>query len=248
MSGANCYSHTSLINAATDDLRQVLRPAVLEPGVLARLSADLRAGHACVIRDAFAPDLAERVFAALDGCTAWQVVEQFARPFQNFRHCMLLDREQLSAPLLEYEHLLGAAGTRQFMSELSGVDCLAEPEVNITYYRPGDYQWPHADAGDGRNLSFVWNLTKGWQREWGGHLYWCSPPANVVPAFNTLVLFRVTTASYHFVCPVSPLARTKRLAVSGWWKGDGAVPVHPTGTDWYRGPLAAIGDGVYRIG
>jgi hypothetical protein len=246
MAIAGCYSNP--IDTATDDLRTLMRPTLLEPATLARLGEGLRAGHACVVRDAFRPELAERVHAALEACDAWQVVEQFARPFQNFRHCLLLDRAHFTAPLIECEQLIGGEPTRRFMSELSGIDCMGEPEINVSYYRPGDYQLPHADAGDGRNLSFVWNLSRAWQREWGGHFYWCSPPTNIVPAFNTLVLFRVTTASYHFVCPVSPLARAKRLAVSGWWKGAGAVPVHPTGTDWYRGPLEPIGDGVYRIG
>ena len=37
--------------------------------------------------------------------------------------------------------------------------------------------------------------------------------------FNTLVLFVVTDASAHLVTQVSPYAKTKLLAINGFWVG-----------------------------
>ena len=230
-----------------DDLSSVLRPALLEPDVLERLTLALASGRLCVLRDAFIADFAESTHAALDASEGWELVEQYARPFMNYRHMMLF-QNHFSAELHRCEAVFSSEPTKRLMCRLSGVDCLGPVDTpNVTLYRPGDYQFPHADAGAKRSVSFVWNLSKSWQREWGGHFFWCSPPTNLVPAFNTLLLFRVTSDSYHFVCPISPKAEAKRLAISGWWSGEGALENHPTSELWYRGPLDPIGDGVYVV-
>jgi hypothetical protein len=46
----------------------------------------------------------------------------------------------------------------------------------------------------------------------------------VTPEFNSLVLFRVSRASLHFVTPVAPHAEGGRLSVSGWWHRPVAAP------------------------
>ena len=69
-------------------------------------------------------------------------------------------------------------------------------------------------------MAYVWHLSKNWKPEWGGALYWCKHHHHVAthPAsFNTLVLFRVTTSSSHFVTTVSPQHKGKRLTFNGWW-------------------------------
>ena len=72
-----------------------------------------------------------------------------------------------------------------------------------------------------RTVAYVWHLSKGWQPEWGGGLYWADNAQNqrIYPAsFNTLVLFLVTPSSSHFVTPVSRHAAGQRLAFNGWWQ------------------------------
>ena len=84
-------------------------------------------------------------------------------------------------------------------------------------YLPGDHSLPHRDFGGNRSVAFVWHLTRQWQSEWGGHLYWCPSGTSIAPLFNCLILFNVAASSLHLVTAVSPYARGKRLAVSGWW-------------------------------
>ena len=68
-------------------------------------------------------------------------------------------------------------------------------------------------------MAFVWHLTKDWDPKWGGDLYWCRAHHFVTPSFNTLALFTVGPDSAHFVTHVAPGARSKRLAINGWWTG-----------------------------
>lgn len=69
----------------------------------------------------------------------------------------------------------------------------------------------------------MWHLSKDWQPEWGGALYWAQEPHNIAfkaASFNTLVLFSVNTKSSHFVTSVSPHATQKRLSFNGWFQSD----------------------------
>merc|ERR1712224_808711 len=75
--------------------------------------------------------------------------------------------------------------------------------------------------GGQRTVAYVWHLSKSWKPDYGGALYWCKHHHHVAthPAsFNTLVLFRVTTSSSHFVTAVSPRHKGKRLTFNGWWQ------------------------------
>lgn len=92
---------------------------------------------------------------------------------------------------------------------------VAEP----SYYKPGDYSLPHSDHKFQRTVAFVWHLSKRWRPEWGGSLYWAQRPLTYAPpSFNTLYIFTVSTASVHFVSPVTPYAEEKRLCFNGWWQ------------------------------
>ena len=107
------------------------------------------------------------------------------------------------------------------MERLAGVDCSSIATLSASWYMPGDHSFPHHDravnADGSRELAFVWQLTKNWQADWGGALYWCGTLSSIVPKFNALSLFKVSNTSDHFVTQVTPNAQGKRLAVSGWW-------------------------------
>ena len=112
-----------------------------------------------------------------------------------------------------------------------------------TWYRQGDFISPHNDMVGNRGVSFVLSMTKGWERDFGGSFYWLNGQSHeVVPEFNTLVLFMPSPRSIHVVSPVTyrgarqahrrrpskeggdasggwqpPKARS-RFAVSGWFE------------------------------
>jgi hypothetical protein len=232
------------------DLRDVLRRDVLESADLrAQLRRALLAGRPCVIRDAFAADYAERVYAALDSIKDWEPVERFRQPFSSFCSHSLVDRALFPAALNECEAMFAHAETRAAAAELSGLQCHGESIFNATLYLPADYLSPHNDVGGGRSVSFIWQLSKDWLPQWGGHLFWCSPPTNIAPTFNTLILYRVAAESYHAVLPVTPHARGKRFTISGWWTDpdEHASPAAPP-APWYRGPMRELAPGVLTIG
>ena len=79
---------------------------------------------------------------------------------------------------------------------------------------------PHSDDSAGRTVAFVWHLSRNWDPEWGGSLFWQAEPSGraYIPAsYNTLHLFSVTRQSDHFVTPVSAYAEEERLAFNGWF-------------------------------
>ena len=71
-----------------------------------------------------------------------------------------------------------------------------------------------------RVLTFNYWLTKNWLSDWGGKLIWENPYAEIVPTFNTLVMFLPTQISHHWVEKVAETVTEPRLAISGWFMTD----------------------------
>ncbi len=210
-------------------LQTILHPATFrDPGVLATIGRELEDGRAVVIADAFDEALALRAHAALERCTTWQRYEGY-EPFFQFHHHNLYGVENLPPEVLDCGRVLGSTPTRLLLSVLTGADCRGPLTLAASLYLPGDYSLPHTDACGARSLAYVWYLTKGWLPEWGGHFVWCPTGAVVNPTFNSLVLFKVTETSLHFVAPVSRHARGRRLSVNGWWNA--SIPRVPAAKD-----------------
>ena len=182
----------------------------------------LRAGKIVVLRDAFHRDFAEATHSALsDPSLPWTRNEAYFDDGYSFCHSNVHDSSRwpggLHAALGVFDH----PGTKQRISELSARDCLGAAIGSPSYYAPGDYSLPHSDWMGQRTVAYVWHLSKGWQPDWGGGLYWAQNAQNqrIYPAsFNTLVLFLVTPSSSHFVTPVSRHAAGQRLTFNGWWQ------------------------------
>jgi hypothetical protein len=230
-------------------LDRALRSDLLTGGaLLPSIAAELRQGGVCVIRDALDVELANAIHGCLDRLDEWEKIEVFKQPYTSYKHLGLLDPGRFPEPVARFAGLFDHASSRRLMAEASGADTSGPTELYVSYFPPGCYQLPHTDFGGGNNVSFVWNLTKDWNASWGGHFFWCSPPTNIVPTFNTLVLFRPSPLSYHFTCPVAPQAEGKRLAITGWWTG--VVPAQaapPPATGWYRGALRDLGSGIFAL-
>jgi hypothetical protein len=234
----------------TPGLRTLLREDVFaDTGLYAALKHELRAGHACVIRDALHPDFAERVWQSLDSFDRWDSFRGYRSAFHSASGYAILDRSKLTPELIECERMLSSPHTRALISDLVGCDCDGDVVLDPKLYLPGDFFSPHADTNDDRVATFTWQLTRDWLPRWGGHFVWCDPVTNFSPTFNTLILFKATATGYHMVTPVSPQARGKRLAVSAWWTSRKGTPkVHETSSDWYRGPVRSIAANVFAVG
>ncbi len=220
-----------------------LRASLRGPGsALAEAGRRLAAGSLVAIPNAFEPAFAERMHRCLDRCTDWRVYEGYEEQF-HFHHHNLYDTHEFPPDLAWCAQVFGSAGTKEWVSRLSGRPCDGPTEVSASWYLPGDHSLPHndiaaTDAHFSRQVAFVWHLAKDWQPQWGGALYWCSQGLYLPPVFNTLWLFNVGPESNHFVTHVSPYAQGKRLAINGWWTGPGA-----TGNRVPKGPARiATGD------
>ncbi|MBV9890996.1 MAG: 2OG-Fe(II) oxygenase, partial [Rhizobacter sp.] len=213
-----------------------LRPS-LRATAVHELRGRLAAGGLAVIRDAFEPDFAERMYRALDSCTAWRVHENYAERFSYYHH-NVYHPEDFPADLAWCAKIFDAKRSKAWATRLSGRTCLGPTSISASWYLPGDHSLPHSDnvttgAHYIRQLAFVWHLAKDWRPEWGGAFYWCPKASYMPPAFNTLYLFNVGPESTHFVTQVSPYAQGKRLTINGWWTGPAV-----TGDPVWTGPEA----------
>jgi Rps23 Pro-64 3,4-dihydroxylase Tpa1-like proline 4-hydroxylase len=137
-----------------------------------------------------------------------------------------------------------------FFSKLSRSH-LIKHNLNPTWYKQGDHITIHNDKVKNRRLSYIIHLgrnaTQGgryWNKDYGGNLVWCDPPQVIVPHFNSMTIFAVSSRSYHFVEPVwiddttsaaadesssnyhhtesttIPQGKPKRFAISGFYFSD----------------------------
>ena len=102
---------------------------------------------------------------------------------------------------------------------------ISSTTFGVRNFKPGDLSGMHTDNVKGRSggLSMTayftdpglhWDATAA-----GGHFVWCAEPqtpVKIVPEYNTILLFKVGTASKHFVEPVLDGARA-RYVIQGWW-------------------------------
>lgn len=207
-------------------LELILEPAVLQPESWSRIREGLRAMKLVVIRDAIKPDYAEKVHAALDGSRSWKAYEGANKDF-HFRHHNIYTGGAFPPIVNQCRALFSSTRTKSLISELSNRDCSAATTCTASWYMPSDYSLPHEDCSTTeplRQVAFLWHLTKNWEREWGGHLYWGPTQELLPPSFNTLMLFAIRPDGMHFVAPVALKAGGKRLAITGWWNGATPYP------------------------
>ena len=200
------------------DLQQLLNPRIFsDPAMVDRLGTWLRQGRAIIVPDALPQDFAEDVHRDLTQSTRWTVLEG-GHDFFHFRASAITELEGQSPALTECSRFFRSTATRRFVADLSGNDCSGRPHVTAGWYRPGEYALPHDDTGTkGRSVAYVWYLTKDWRQEWGGAFFWCPTGQYLLPRFNTLMIFNVMPSNVHLVCPVAPIATSKRITINGFW-------------------------------
>ena len=233
-------------DAGALSLETYLRPSLRGPGsALKDAIPRMAAGELIVIRNAFEPDFAERMYRGLDSCTAWRPYEGYDEDF-SYHHHNLYHPEEYPTDLAWCSKIFGSSGTKEWVKRLSGRSCPGAAQFSASWYLPGDYSLPHNDIAESdeklnRQVAYVWHLAKDWRSEWGGAFYWVPTASYLPPAFNTLYLFNVGPDSTHCVTQVSPYARGKRLVINGWWTG-----MTQTGDPAWKGP-DRIGTGSTEI-
>jgi len=216
------------LRSTLSSLEFFLNPKVFEDAKTKhQISDHLKNNNLVVIRDALQAPVAERMFECLDQFSNWQPYEDYSYEFHYHHHNIYPDNKLYPHDLLWCREIFASEATKALIQELSGRDCSGPGLLSASLYLPGDHSLPHDDfsdeGGTNRQVAFVWHLTKDWQRNWGGALYWCKTNRYIPPSFNSLILFNVGKDSFHHVTTVSPYAQSKRLAISGWWTG--AKPV-----------------------
>lgn len=187
---------------------------------LQRIGQALQAGKLVVIKNAFSASFAEQMFRSLQQCPAWGLRERCTD--NVYYHFHYVD-SPLPAALDFCKAVFSSELTKKFVQKLSNRDCSSVTEMSASWYQPGDFLMPHNDMSSGRQVAYVWHLSKDWHPTWGGDFFWSQSNRFVHPSFNTLLLFTVSHHSVHLVTQVLPTARSMRLAIGGWWTSQDVV-------------------------
>lgn len=108
-----------------------------------------------------------------------------------------------------------------FMRQLTGCPDITRMDVIVARYLPGHFLTLHDDSNsnEGREQTYILNLTKDWRPEWGGLLHITDKNQQevihtFVPKFNSMILFQ--PPRWHFVSQVSNYAKLPRYTLTGW--------------------------------
>lgn len=140
----------------------------------------------------------------------------------------LCDPDQPKNPLIEVLQFLNCAPTLEFFRQITGRDDVQWVDAQATLYQAGHFLKSHSDLDDDnvRAAAYVLNLTKLWERDWGGYLQFFNDDHDIEyalrPIFNALNIFLVPTD--HSVGIVSPFAPEDRLSITGWLRTDTPPP------------------------
>jgi len=205
--------------AELSSLFDLLNPSLQDPEFLAHVGRLIADNRAVVLPNAVQAEMAGELHRALDTSRAWSIHSYFneERPYFQFKHCGLYD-SATPPELRKLGCILDSTATKSQLSDITGCDCRGTFQIGAAGYNSGDYSFPHNDDGGLRSVSFLWYLSKGWRPEWGGQFVWCPTGAMITPEYNTIVLFKVSPSSLHFVTQVSHNARDRRLAIVGFWE------------------------------
>jgi SM-20-related protein len=133
--------------------------------------------------------------------------------------------------IFDFYEFINSAPVLDFVRRLTGLDGIRWADGQATWYKPGHFLKAHTDeeAATGRVAAYVMNLSREWERDWGGFLQFFDSRDNVEeafkPSFNTFNIF--TIPQLHSVSMVATYVKAERLAVTGWFRTDD--PLGPIG-------------------
>ena len=130
-------------------------------------------------------------------------------------------REFAQHPLYDFAEAVHQPEYLDFLRTLTGHANIERLSVMAARYLPGHFLTPHDDddTHEGREVTWILNLTRDWRAEWGGLLHLMDDEGreitqSFVPAFNTMILFK--PPRWHFVSQVANFARQPRYTLTGW--------------------------------
>lgn len=127
-------------------------------------------------------------------------------------------------PLFEVYEWLNSEPMIAFFRQLTGRDDIRWADGQATLYRAGHFLQCHTDEqkNEQRLAAYVFNLTRDWNRDWGGYLQFFDANSDIEqafqPTFNALNIFLIPAA--HSVGMVAPYAPGMRYSITGWLRGD----------------------------
>lgn len=192
-----------------------------------------------VIENALMPEFAEQMYSDLVNYEQWHYQDhrndlspkeqlnqnRYSPEYSFSRGKITLGEDAAPASVTNlFEHLRSPV-ILSYFSEASGRPC-DDFQLSATSFLEGNHIAEHNDyyvkrrrdgATVSRTLTFNYYLTKNWRPQWGGRFIWKKPYAEIIPTFNTLILFHVGQSSYHFVEDVKKQALEPRIALTGWY-------------------------------
>ena len=124
-----------------------------------------------------------------------------------------------------YDSLCSKAWIRKLES-LFDVSLSGNVDMAAYVYMNGDFLLPHDDELDSRLLAYSLHLTPNMTLSDGGSFDFFSSNTEgeakeivkqVVPKFNSIVIFKVTPESWHQVSEI--LSDVQRFSLTGWYHG-----------------------------
>jgi Rps23 Pro-64 3,4-dihydroxylase Tpa1-like proline 4-hydroxylase len=178
-----------------------------------------------LLENALIPAVADRLHAELVQSAYWDR-QSIADPgFVYRRDAIVMGSEHAPEILNDLHAYLSSEECLAWVSEVSGRACDSFQGA-AAIFKPGDQISRHNDKriltrDDGsktvRAVTFNYYLTKQWDARWGGRLIWENPYTEILPTFNTLVMFNVGQDTHHWVEPVHDGVTTRRLSITGWF-------------------------------
>ena len=126
--------------------------------------------------------------------------------------------------IFDFYEFINSEPVLETIRRVTGLENIRWADGQATWFKQGHFLKAHTDEvhAEGRLAAYVFNMSPGWERDWGGFLQFFDSQDNVEaafkPSFNTLNLF--TIPQMHSVSMVSTYVTEKRLAVTGWFRCD----------------------------
>jgi len=152
----------------------------------------------------------------------------FANASNNFQYVFLQYyisqaiqlKEDPDHPLHQVDSFVNSDYYLDFMRELTGDSLIKKADSYASVYDKEHFLTEHDDLHNkhDRSAACIFNLTKRWNRNWGGQLAFFDDSGNIeqafIPTFNTLNILSVP--QNHSVQQVTSFAEEKRYSLLSW--------------------------------
>ena len=124
----------------------------------------------------------------------------------------------------EFYAFLSSKEFIDFIHKVTSVKLSSKIDMHSHIFSDTDYLLFHDDVVESRGIAYVINLSENFSSDDGGRLNLYDknnafyPSKQIIPDFNSFVLFTVSDKSLHSIEEVN--SKKKRITVSGWFYGN----------------------------